>query len=261
MSIEVFSPESELGSPERRSSATLRLVSDSLIANATRALLLSSVVALGSVAFLPVAIAQSYDPFDAGSITPDAAPQGLSDGTSPTATALSPSTKPAPVADSRPAPPTQHGGVIKTILGILVLLTLAYLGGHAKVRAWEERLGISQMMAAGFPFVVLGMIAHLPAIGILTDDVLLELDPLLHVGLGCIGFVFGFRFDLRTLRQLPVGSERLVFFSTFFPFVLALGLSAFVLSLVSPQQDMFVFSGPLFLRDALILGTAAAMSA
>ena len=158
-------------------------------------------------------------------------------------------------------PPAQHSGVIKTILGIFALLTLAYLGGHAKVRAWEERLGISQMMAAGFPFVVLGMLAHLPSVGVLTDETLVELDPLLHVGLGCIGFVFGFRFDLRTFRQFPAGSERLVFFSTLFPFVLALALSAAVLALVSPKQDAFALSGPLFLRDALILGAAAAMSA
>lgn len=235
---------------------------DSSIANAARALLLSFVLALALGVFAPVALAQTVAPMDAGTDTAAVANPELTSAMPPRASAaLSPSTKTAPVEAPPSTPPTQHGGVIKAILGILALLALAYLGGHAKVRALEERLGISQMMTAGFPFVVLGMVAHLPAVGILTDDVLLELDPLLHVGLGCVGFVFGFRFDLRTFRQFPVGYERLVFFSTFFPFVLALGLSALVLSLVSPQQDMFVFSGPLFLRDALILGTAAAMSA
>lgn len=200
----------------------------------------------------PVADAGS----DAGPSEPAlAAPQTRSEA------AVSSTTQQAPTAPAQAPVTPRGGGVIRTILGIFALLALAYLGGHPKVRAWEEKLGISQMIAAGFPFVVLGMIAHLPSVGVLTDDVLVELDPLLHVGLGCIGFVFGFRFDLRTLRLFPAGSERLVFFSILFPFTLVWALSAVVLSLVSPQQDAFIFSGPLFLRDALILGTAAAMSA
>src|SRR5690606_1967888 len=85
------------------------------------------------------------------------------------------------------APEERPGTVIKTILGLLTLLALAYLGGHARVVRWEERLGASQLITAGFPFIVLGMLARLPAVGILSDAILVELSPLLRIGLGCIG--------------------------------------------------------------------------
>jgi hypothetical protein len=61
---------------------------------------------------------------------------------------------------------------IKLIAGLIVLMVLAYLGGHRKVVRFQERLGIGGIITAGFPFVALGALASHPDIAILNADVL-----------------------------------------------------------------------------------------
>jgi hypothetical protein len=149
--------------------------------------------------------------------------------------------------------------VIKTIVGLLALMVLAYLGGHRKVLVWETRLGVSQVITAGFPFVLLGMLARSPDVGILSDAILAEIGPLLRLSLGWIGFVAGFRFDARMFQGLPARTVHIVALSTLLPFGLVVGACASLFFLVADQP--LGFSDPVFLRDALILGTAAAMTA
>jgi Kef-type K+ transport system membrane component KefB len=157
-------------------------------------------------------------------------------------------------------PPSERPeAVIKTILGLLALLALAYLGGHRSILRWEERLGVSQVITAGFPFVVLGMVAR--GQGILGDSVLVEMSPLLRLGLGWIGFVVGFRFDARLAQGLPGGAGPLVVLSTLLPFALVVAAFSIALPWISGTGEGFDFGNPVFVRDALILGTAAAMTA
>lgn len=167
---------------------------------------------------------------------------------------------PDPARAPEPVAPAERPGVvIRTILGLLALMVLAYLGGDRRVLAWEKRLGISQVITAGFPFVLLGMLARSSSVGILSDEVLAELGPLLRLGLGWIGFVAGIRFDTRMLQGLPARTGRIVAFTTLFPFTFLVGASAALLFLFSDRP--FELQDPVFLRDALILGTAGAMAA
>ena len=148
----------------------------------------------------------------------------------------------------------------RTLLGLLGLLALAYLGGHPRVRAWEERLRVSQVVTAGFPFVLLGVLSRQPAIGIVTPPVLAQMSTLLAVALGWIGLMAGFRFDTRLVGGVPPGAARVVALATSLPFVLVVGLTGVALvslagvSGVSPRD-------PALVRDALILGAAGAMTA
>ena len=161
---------------------------------------------------------------------------------------------PAPIA-----PAERPYFVIRTIVGLLALMVLAYLGGHARVLAWEKRLGISQVITAGFPFVVLGVLSRNGNVGILTDPILAELSPLLRLGLGWIGFVAGIRFDTRMFQGLPARTLRVVTLSTILPFALVVGASAVLLFVIS--EGPIELRDPVLLRDALILGTAGAMTA
>lgn len=165
-----------------------------------------------------------------------------------------------PALAAQPVPPAERPAVvIRTILGLLALMVLAYLGGDKRVLAWERRLGISQVITAGFPFVLLGMLARSNNVGILSDAILAELSPLLRLGLGWIGFVAGIRFDTRMFQGLPARTLRIVSLSTLFPFAFLVGACAALLFAFSGQR--VTFGDPVFLRDALILGTAGAMTA
>lgn len=170
-------------------------------------------------------------------------------------------------SEKPPAPETRSipkedrpEAVVGVILALLALMALAYLGGHRRVLAWEKRLGISQVITAGLPFIALGMIARLPSVGILTDPVLIELSPLLRIGLGSVGFVAGFRFDARLFQGLPRGTASIAFLSTLMP-ALTVTVATAPLLLVFSGAEWASVRDPVFVRDALLLATAGAMTA
>ena len=167
---------------------------------------------------------------------------------------------PAPASAPPPAPEpgttAAASSVVKTILGLLVLLALAYLGGHPRVRRLERTLGISQVVTAGFPFVALGLIARLPSVGVLDDRVLAEVTPLLQLGLGWVGFLTGYQFEVRSLDEFPRGTAAFVSAMTSVPFlVVVVTCGGLLLAFGQPWQDA------VFLRDAIVLGTAATITA
>jgi Kef-type K+ transport system membrane component KefB len=145
---------------------------------------------------------------------------------------------------------------IKVIAGLCILLALAYLGGHRKVVRFQERLGIGGVVTAGFPFVALGVIASLPSVGILNEDVIGRLRPILHFGLGWLGFIIGAQLDIRVLDRVPKGTAYLVFVEALGPFAItAAGCGAMMIAFGQSISD------PATWRDMVLLGTAAAMTA
>jgi Kef-type K+ transport system membrane component KefB len=145
---------------------------------------------------------------------------------------------------------------IKAIGGLVALLILAYLGGHRRVVRFQERLGIHGVIAAGFPFVALGLFASQPSVGILTPDVIDKLRPLLHFGLGWLGFIIGAQLDIRVLDRIPKGTAYLILVEALGPFGLtAAGCGALMLAFGASWHD------PEIWRDVILLGAAAAMTA
>ena len=155
-----------------------------------------------------------------------------------------------PVAPAPAAHAPSASEVVKAILGLLVILVLAYLAGHPRVQELEELLGISQVVTAGFPFVLLGLVAHHPAIGILSDSILDEIRPALPLGLGWIGFAIGFRFDARRVESLPRGIGPTLLLTSLLPFAGIVGACGLILLVTDGVQSAT------FLRDAILLGTA-----
>ncbi len=145
---------------------------------------------------------------------------------------------------------------IKLIAGLVILLALAYLGGHRKVVRFQERLGISGVITAGFPFIALGVLAAHPAIGVLNDDVISRLRPILHFGLGWLGFIIGAQLDIRVLDRVPKGTAYLILVEALGPFAItAAGCGAMMIAFGMDIED------PATWRDMILLGTAAAMTA
>lgn len=153
--------------------------------------------------------------------------------------------------ESRPA-----GSVIRSIFGFVVFLILAYLGGHHRVQEWEKRMRIGHITTTGLPFVLMGLIAARPEIGVLTPTVLDEIAPLLPLGLGWIGFVIGTRFDARSFERVSPGSEAAVVLTTSIPVALIMGASVTLVGVFGRG-----LSEPGVFRDALLLGVAGAMAA
>jgi Kef-type K+ transport system membrane component KefB len=146
--------------------------------------------------------------------------------------------------------------VIKVILGLVFIFGLAYLAGNPRVQALENKLQIAQVVTAGLPFVFLGVIADLPGVGILSPTVLWEIRPLLALGLGWIGFTVGFRFDSKLGESITPGASTASLITASVPF--ATIVAACALLLVYAEHSP---ANAIFLRDAMMLATAGAMTA
>jgi NhaP-type Na+/H+ or K+/H+ antiporter len=139
--------------------------------------------------------------------------------------------------------------MLRVVLGIACALVLAVLGAHPVVRRVERRLGLTVLLSAGAPFLALGVAFRLPAVGVLTDDVVADLRPALEFGLGWLGFVVGMQFDVRELDALPERTGTVAFLESALPFALTAGACALAL---------FGLESEWSLRDALVLGACAA---
>lgn len=145
------------------------------------------------------------------------------------------------------------GDAIRAILGLLVVFALAYLLGHPVVRRYEKKFGLSQLLAFGLPFLVLGLVFR--AEGVLSDPVLTAIEPLLILGLGWIGFALGFRFDIRIFDRFPRELLEAFLLTALLPFVVILASVTAILAIGEG-----VDASASFFRDALVLATAGAMT-
>ncbi len=146
--------------------------------------------------------------------------------------------------------------VIRTLLGLVALMVLAYVGGHPRMTKLEQRMGIAQVMTSGLPYVFLGLLAQQPAFDVLNEATLRSMLPLLQFGLGWIGFQTGFSFEARALDRVPRGTGTVVILLSSFPFVVISGASALFLWAVGLGPDPIALA-----RDACLLGLAGALSA
>jgi Kef-type K+ transport system membrane component KefB len=78
----------------------------------------------------------------------------------------------------------------------------------------------------------------------------------LPIGLGWIGFAIGFRFEIRALDELPRGTAAAVGLLTAVPFAVIVGACGLLLRIAWGFTPDAVF-----LRDAILLGTAGAVTA
>lgn len=167
-----------------------------------------------------------------------------------------PTLPPPPSPDLRPSSLQSASEVIKVVLGLVFLFGLAYLAGTAQVQALERKLQVTSVVTAGLPFVFLGVIAHIRGVGILSESVLWELRPLLALGLGWIGFATGFRFDSKLGDSIMPGISTVSMITASVPFATIVGTCALLLLFVERSP-----ASAIFLRDAMVLGTAGAMTA
>ncbi len=146
--------------------------------------------------------------------------------------------------------------LLRTVIGLVLLLGLASLGAHPLVRRWEERLGISQLLTTGLPFVGLGLVARSPGVAVLTPSVLDHLTPLLVLGLGWIGFLTGFSFRLRAIEEVPRGGSAVVLSVVGAPALLVALACGGILAAVHADSSAATVA-----RDAALLGLAGSLAA
>lgn len=160
-----------------------------------------------------------------------------------------------PRAETHATPDARRstGSIARVTLGLFALLALVILGGSSAVRAFERRAGLTMVLGSGLPFLLLGVIARRPEVGVLDDEALRDLTPLLEFGLGWIGFRVGADFDVRAMDRWPRGTARVMGAEAACAFLVVVVVMALTLGAgVHPQNAI---------RNAIILGACAAVSA
>lgn len=145
--------------------------------------------------------------------------------------------------------------VMRSVLGFVILLVLAYLAGRPKLAELEERLHIGTSTITAFLFVLLGLLAASGTVKVLTSAVLHAVGPVVPFCLGWYGFRHGFGYDRELLLKPPAGTGVLA--STALPIILALGGAAALLAAIAPDMlaDRAVW------RDLAVFGLACGTTA
>lgn len=108
---------------------------------------------------------------------------------------------------------------MKAVYAFGLLILLAFLGSRLIVRH-KSLSPLRYIFLSGLVYIFLGMSLGKMGLNILSSQVLDELTPLLSLGLGWIGFLFGFQFERKYLRRFAKKYIGLSFLQSSFVFIL-----------------------------------------
>jgi Kef-type K+ transport system membrane component KefB len=91
---------------------------------------------------------------------------------------------------------------VNPLVGVLILVLLGLLGARLGFDPARTPLGPRLLLATGTHFLLLGLLLG-PGLGLLTPTVMGQLQPLMALGLGWIGLLFGLQLDRDNLAQFP----------------------------------------------------------
>lgn len=89
---------------------------------------------------------------------------------------------------------------MRLLLTVLALALLSLLGSRLGFRSRRASLGIRLFVSAGSHYVLLGFLLGPRGAGLVSEGVTNSLAPIIALGLGWIGLLFGLQFDRQTLK-------------------------------------------------------------
>ena len=110
------------------------------------------------------------------------------------------------------------------IASTLILILLALVGARFSFSTLRVPPGPRLVFRTGTHFLFLGFILGPHLLGLLTQEAVQQLFPLLGIGLGWIGFLFGLQLDKRNLRQFPPAFYLLALGQAILVFLFFLGM-------------------------------------
>ncbi len=109
---------------------------------------------------------------------------------------------------------------METILILILIIILGYAGAHLHFYQSKLPLGTRYVFFAGSEYLFLGLLLGSERLALLTPDKIELLSPVLNLGLGWIGFLFGLQFEWSQLRRLPLRFLGITVIQAFFTLVL-----------------------------------------
>ncbi|MHA1568555.1 MAG: hypothetical protein ACTSXZ_03720, partial [Alphaproteobacteria bacterium] len=91
---------------------------------------------------------------------------------------------------------------MRTILGLLLLLVVAFIGAHSLRSRWNPPLLIKRLFDGGLMFLFVGVAIGPAGLDLINQVTLERAGPIVVFCLGWIGFLFGTHLEWRRLRRL-----------------------------------------------------------
>ncbi|HSR42270.1 MAG TPA: hypothetical protein VLL48_08865, partial [Longimicrobiales bacterium] len=124
------------------------------------------------------------------------------------------------------------------LLATLVLIVLALLGARFSFSTQRVPAGPRLLFRTGIHFLVLGYLLGPGGLGLLTGEAVGQLQPLVALGLGWVGLLFGMQLDRETLRQFPLGFHLLAVAQAALAFALFFGIGVVGLELAGRSGEI-----------------------
>ncbi len=116
------------------------------------------------------------------------------------------------------------------ILPPLILILVALIGARFSFSTLRAPPGPRLVLRTGTHFLLIGFLLGPHVLGLLSQDSLRQLFPLLGMGLGWIGFLFGLQLDRRNLSHFPIALHLLAIGQAALVFFLFVGVGGLVLT-------------------------------
>lgn len=134
------------------------------------------------------------------------------------------------------------------LVSTLILILLALLGARITFNTDRISPGPALLLRTGTHFLFIGFALGPHALGLMTDEAVRQLFPLMALGLGWVGFHFGLQLDRKNLREFPLSFHLFAYGQAALTFVLFFGLGWLGLRVFGPLDDV---------RTVLLMGAAA----
>jgi hypothetical protein len=125
--------------------------------------------------------------------------------------------------------------------GLLVLV--AFLGSQFLFKSKRLFSPLSYFFLSGLIYIFLGLSLGKNGLNVLSSEVLEGLNPLISLGLGWIGFIFGFQLEYKYLRRFPQKYVELSLLQSLFMIFLVVAAFGWVLRSLFPSEPSSLLYG------------------
>ena len=132
---------------------------------------------------------------------------------------------------------------MQVIYAFGLLILLAFLGSRLIVRRKRFHSPLTFLFLSGLIYIFVGYYLGRGVLNVLSLQVLQGLTPLIGLGLGWIGFLFGFQLELKYLRRFPGKYLGLSYLQFLFTFVVVFFGIFFLLKVLYVSEPSFLLHG------------------
>lgn len=140
---------------------------------------------------------------------------------------------------------------MKAVLVLILVILLSLLGYHYAFANKKRTPLTSPVFLTELMYLSIGLVIGPNFLGFLDEEILNAFSPLIFLGLGWIGMLFGIQLNFRDIRRFPKGFFGITIFQGLFPLIFVF------LAFVAYFAYMGDMPGGLILSTALIFGSVS----